>query len=85
MMRATDFPSSRAAQARDAFAAGDIKTALRIVSRFNRELTRDEQHLFQDGYEAIVHPRFAWSVGNDPAVLVERACALFRVKFLKEE
>jgi hypothetical protein len=83
-MEMTPPRTSKAEQARVAFAAGDIKTALRIVSNFFNGLTRDEIHTFKDGYEAIVHPGFSWQVGRDPNAAVERACALFRIKFLKE-
>jgi hypothetical protein len=77
-------PLGKLAQAKVAFAGGDTKTALRIVSGFFAGLSRDELGTFKDGYEAIVHPHFYRQVRRDPDALVERACALFRSKYLTE-
>jgi hypothetical protein len=77
-------PQGKLAQAKVAFAGGDTKTALKIVSNFFQGLTRDELHIFKDGYEAILYPGFFWQVHRDPNAAVERACALFRSKYLEE-
>lgn len=77
-------PLGKLAQAKVAFADGDTKTALKIVSNFFQGLTRDELHAFKDGYEAILYPGFFWQIGRDPNAAIERACALFRSKYFTE-
>lgn len=83
MMPAPTKPTSRIAQARAAFLADDSKTALKIVSDFHNGLTRDELHLFKDGYEAHLYPSFFWQVGRDPKKVIADACALFSRKYVE--
>ncbi|WP_072375408.1 hypothetical protein [Hyphomicrobium sp. NDB2Meth4] len=70
---------SKTDQIRNAWAAGDKITALRIASRFFDR--SDETKTFQRGYQAHVNPAFFAQIGKDPAALTDEALRVMAAKF----
>ncbi len=66
-------------QIRNAWAAGDRISALRIAARFfyRSDDTRD----FKRGIDAFNHPHFYTQLGKEPQALVTAALALLQKRF----
>jgi hypothetical protein len=70
---------SKTQQIRDALAAGDRISALRIASRFH-DRSRDTM-IFKRGFDAHNNPSFYCQIGKDPEQLTARAFALLEIRF----
>lgn len=66
-------------QIREAAAAGDWPTALRIAARFPR--LGEHKRAIVAAHEALAHPGFYSQLGKDPAALVEAGKAALRVRY----
>lgn len=76
-------PGEKTAAARAAFAAGDLKAALRIAKTFRLGLTPDERSILIRGYECIVHPEFYRQLGRDPEAAIEAARQVFERRLMR--
>lgn len=76
-------PGEKTAAARAAFAAGDLKTALRIAKGFRLGLTPEERATLVRGYECMVHPEFYRQLGHDPEAAIEAAREVFERRLMR--
>jgi len=74
---------SQTAKAVQAFKAGKIKEALRVVKDFRIGMTQQERAILSLGYECIVHPTFYKSIGKAIPDCIEAAQKLFTLKFVQ--
>lgn len=66
-------------QIREAAAAGDWATALRIAARFPQ--LGEHKRAIVTGHEALAHPGFYSQLGKDPSALVEAGKAALRDRY----
>lgn len=73
-------PTTKTAQIREAWAAGDKLGALRIASRFGDQ--SGDTKAMKRGWDAHQNPDFYRQVGKNPDELVEKAFAVIERKFI---
>lgn len=73
-------PTTKTAQIREAWAAGDKLGALRIASRFGDQ--SGDTKAMKRGWDAHQNPDFYRQVGKNPDELVEKAFAIIERKFI---
>lgn len=69
-------------QAIQAFQSGDVKTALGIVRTFRVGVSKEQQKIFSQGYECLVHPSFYAQLKANIPARIEKAKREFESMFL---
>ena len=72
-------PTTKTAQIREAWAAGDKLGALRIASRFFDR--SEETKTFKRGWDAHRNPAFYRQIGRDPEAITAEALTALARKF----